>query len=842
MSLFLEPSSWPLVLCGPMLRKVTRDQVSVFVALREPALVTLSVSESNAGGVERKSTPAWTVALGTRLHVLVVTAEFPTTPLELGKLYRYSLDFVCDDARHSGDLARLGLLHGAGRVGLSEGALPSFALAADADSIQLYHCSCRLPHGDGVDALALLEAALLHSENDPSARPHQLVLGGDQIYADDVTPCLSAACSALGRELLGWSPGETLPFGRSEKAGDILLDVPPSLGDGRAAYKPWSSEFGRPPLPTFATRGEFVMSQTSFTSNPDDCVCHLLFLGEFAAMYLLAWSPELWPREQGEPTPPTVEAVFGPRPTEGYPTKLAGDAEKDWPKLERFVATLRRVRRVLANVPTAMIFDDHDVTDDWFLNRTWFESVMGRPAGRRVVRNALLAYAVFQDWGNQPEDYREPALGKTPAFGRRILNALTMPGTPKGPGVHTGPVAAMASEPPCVETEPDALDAVFDFPRSDGVRDYRHRSRATRKLWDFTWVTPTHQLLCLDTRTFRTFYGQRHARVAAELISLESLAEQLKPDRIEQHPLFIVSATPIFGARPVTDLKELGAAIWGSLESMACLDLEEWGNNEKAFSNVVETLAASQPAAILSGDVHYSFATAVECHVRRPGLPPTDVRLAQFCSSPLKNRSESPSLAADLANATDQHVLIFACIRERELRERLEAQLAWQVRALHIQSREMHGAAETVRLGLALHHASRLQLEVARSCKNPVPLRLTLREGSPYDAELIALISAELKDGALVFCRGCDVRSESVEFDPVTSMLGSPGFGPVEHSAPQFVFATNSIGQIQYRRPSNDGPTATTQLLWHGIENDEPNAPSQALRFERSEARVVLDR
>jgi hypothetical protein len=35
--------SWPLILCGPMLRRVVPDLVSVFIALSSPAPVTLKV-------------------------------------------------------------------------------------------------------------------------------------------------------------------------------------------------------------------------------------------------------------------------------------------------------------------------------------------------------------------------------------------------------------------------------------------------------------------------------------------------------------------------------------------------------------------------------------------------------------------------------------------------------------------------------------------------------------------------------------------------------------------------------------------------------------------------------
>ena len=55
-----------------------------------------------------------------------------------------------------------------------------------------------------------------------------------------------------------------------------------------------------------------------------------------------------------------------------------------------FVADLPRVRRLLAHLPVAMIFDDHDITDDWNLSREWEEIAYGHPLSRRVIGNVLV--------------------------------------------------------------------------------------------------------------------------------------------------------------------------------------------------------------------------------------------------------------------------------------------------------------------------------------------------------------------------------------------------------------------------------------------------------------------
>ncbi|MBX2873584.1 MAG: hypothetical protein KTR30_15830 [Saprospiraceae bacterium] len=67
--------------------------------------------------------------------------------------------------------------------------------------------------------------------------------------------------------------------------------------------------------------------------------------------------------------------------------------------------TLPKVRRALANISTYMMFDDHEISDDWNLNPAWRDRVHSSPLGRNVVRNGLMSYALFQDWGNRPGAY-----------------------------------------------------------------------------------------------------------------------------------------------------------------------------------------------------------------------------------------------------------------------------------------------------------------------------------------------------------------------------------------------------------------------------------------------------
>jgi hypothetical protein len=72
------------------------------------------------------------------------------------------------------------------------------------------------------------------------------------------------------------------------------------------------------------------------------------------------------------------------------------------PRSTEFRRTLPKVRRALANTPTYMIFDDHEITDDWYLNPIWRDRVLTSPLGGPTIRNGMVAYALFQGWGNDP--------------------------------------------------------------------------------------------------------------------------------------------------------------------------------------------------------------------------------------------------------------------------------------------------------------------------------------------------------------------------------------------------------------------------------------------------------
>src|SRR5690242_9802567 len=362
--------SLPLILAGPMLRRVEPRSVTVWVALREARRVMLRVYTRGAAGVliERMAGGRRTVRLGDHLHMVAVTARAGEEPLAPGQLYAYDLFFA--DAASSGDaaedaphLATPGVLladpAGAADVArlVNPGqALPGFVLPAETlRGVRVFHGSCRKPHGVGHDALAALDAALAEAAGDAARRPQQLYLTGDQIYADDVAAPLLLMLSDAGSLLLAGNRPEKSPLVGREARG-----LPP----GSRAH---------------AVR-ELAHLTTHMAEN------HLLSRAEYLAMYLFTWSGTLWPDEL--PALRDLEAAYPHVP--GAPWRAARRFAEDWrldmDELHRFREALPAARRALANISTYMVCDDHDITDDWYLDGAWCERVLGSPLGRRVIR------------------------------------------------------------------------------------------------------------------------------------------------------------------------------------------------------------------------------------------------------------------------------------------------------------------------------------------------------------------------------------------------------------------------------------------------------------------------
>lgn len=430
--------------------------------------------------------------------------------------------------------------------------------------------------------LAYLDQLIEAGISSPARRPQMLFLTGDQIYADDVADVLlfmlQDAVNALKIH------DETLS---DDVAGK---DMRPGM------------------------RSEVVKDVAKMTVDTAVNYSHLLTLGEFCAMYLFAWSPVLWPSTDNMKSWRFAD-FFG----DGYALPhwmrvLNQVFDQAVPHLVAFRESLENVRRALANIPTYMMFDDHEVTDDLFLNREWCVDVLGgdNSLGRRIIQNGLAACALFQSWGNTPQQFR----GENP--GKDLLDLVT-DGLEK-PGNR------------------DKLDVVLGLPPAQEIESWDGNTLAAMGPRDkalpfhFTVEGPDYRALFLNIRTHRAFPTGDDDE-PAEQISDAGLKAQIPAPLAEPKALtFIISPAPVFDIEWIENAKW-----WADLfRSKTYLDYERWNLSEACFGRLLDRIAdlgAASRAVILSGDVHYGYAAAVNYSGA------ADVAIAHFVASSLKNQT-----------------------------------------------------------------------------------------------------------------------------------------------------------------------------------------------------------
>jgi PhoD-like phosphatase len=69
------------------------------------------------------------------------------------------------------------------------------------------------------------------------------------------------------------------------------------------------------------------------------------------------------------------------------------------------------IRWLLSTVPTVMIFDDHDVHDDWNISSLWVEEMRGKPWWEARITGAFMTYWIYQHLGNlSPPELEEDSI------------------------------------------------------------------------------------------------------------------------------------------------------------------------------------------------------------------------------------------------------------------------------------------------------------------------------------------------------------------------------------------------------------------------------------------------
>jgi PhoD-like phosphatase len=279
-----------------------------------------------------------------------------------------------------------------------------------------------------------------------------------------------------------------------------------------------------------------------------------------------------------EVSPKTLAFIRGRRDTTEPPGDGIADFE-EYTQLYREAWTDPPIRWLLSTVPSAMIFDDHDVIDDWNTSLEWVQEMRATDWWDRRVVGGFMGYVLYQHWGNlspealdQEDIYRQV---KEADDGGELLRAYA-----------------------------------FKCDREiEGAR------------WSYCRDIGCTRIVMIDSRAGRVLTpGQR------------SMVDQGEWDWITEHAtggfdhLLIGSTLPLFLAPGLHYLEAWNEAVcdgaWGGFAAKLSeklrqgADLEHWAAFRKSFNLMCELLrevgsgSRGQPPrsiVVLGGDVHHAY-------------------------------------------------------------------------------------------------------------------------------------------------------------------------------------------------------------------------------------------
>ncbi|MBX0293223.1 hypothetical protein K3G63_22450, partial [Hymenobacter sp. HSC-4F20] len=416
---------------------------------------------------------------------------------------------------------------------------------------------------------------------------------------------------------------------------------------------------------------------------------HLMRMSEFFSMYLFAWSNVLWPTKTsaGGATVldlPTFNDVYPNEPA--ATTKVVGKADQivvsktplgesydnEAVALISFYSTLGKVRRALANIPSYMMCDDHEITDDWFLNLEWVERAYSSSLGTKIIQNGMVAFAVFQSWGNTPARFN----ADTP--GGDLLTKLQQ--------VHSARGDAMSVK--WNEIGNIILPKISYDGRGPNNTPMKSLETNFGIDYHFSIVFNKFILIALDSRTHRQFTDIDSPAKPPALLSYSALTNQVNtplnslPASVEV--ALVLCPAPMFGHSIVEGIvQELVAGIDDApfhlfstkatdghpISGNENQDKEAWAFNEDGMQGALREFSKYKRVVFFSGDVHYGFSVNVDYH--RPAISnpsntnlPVRAHFTQLVCSSLKNQDSKTRLSGTLASQAmtllDRATLMYA--------------------------------------------------------------------------------------------------------------------------------------------------------------------------------------
>ena len=270
------------------------------------------------------------------------------------------------------------------------------------------------------------------------------------------------------------------------------------------------------------------------------------------------------------------------------------------------------IRWLMSTVPTAMIFDDHDIRDDWNTSASWRADMKEKPWWRDRIRAGLASY-----WSRSAPRQHEPR-----RVGRR--RGLSAPGERQ----TATPGRRLVDSADRADQEVDCQQRTFRF--------------------SYRWDLGRSRLIMIDSRNGRILdSGERMMIGEREFAWLETQATD-GLDKLDH--LMLASSVPWLMPPAIGDLEAVNernadrSGLRGRLaeKTRRAVDFEHWPAFYKSFVRLAEMIArvASHPngpatVSVLSGDVHHSYAARAEWAVESTQSPGATVH--QLVCSPVNN-------------------------------------------------------------------------------------------------------------------------------------------------------------------------------------------------------------
>ncbi|MFJ8646399.1 alkaline phosphatase D family protein [Streptomyces sp. NPDC093546] len=264
------------------------------------------------------------------------------------------------------------------------------------------------------------------------------------------------------------------------------------------------------------------------------------------------------------------------------------------------------VRWLLSTVPSCMIFDDHDVVDDWNTSAAWVADMRRTGWWRERILSGLMSYWVYQHLGNLSPD----ELDADPLYA-------------------------------AVRAAPDGTDVLRRFAEEADADPASVR-------WSYRRDFGRTRLLMVDTRAGRVL-DERH-RAMLDEAEERWLREEALADRAGCDHLLIGTSLPWLLPPLMHDAEAWNAALcrgargarWARFSEAVRrkADLEHWSAFPASFERLARLLAeagsgpdAPATVCVLSGDVHHAY-------IAEPVWPEAAPRsrVLQLTCSPVHNR------------------------------------------------------------------------------------------------------------------------------------------------------------------------------------------------------------